>query len=308
MIVKVIIFSSLINVIASKINHGETIHDINNLMMNYTQEVCASILSIPCATHIPHGDENLCGTDLVLYNNHCLFAKARCNDGNVTLLNHGPCPQSPVTNDIITTSKVGVSEKPSSSPSATAATTDAGKTSAVSPKMSLPVTATTDTPMSSDAVTATMVTPMVSMETSTDTSEKANPATSSDKPSPSIKATSDLINMLMSTTDDIRSTDIMTQTDTVPMSSDAITASTVAPSTTEGVDPAFAIIHEVFCRNIHSITCGTSPTLLVCGTDGRTYSNTCIFSKTKCYKLDLEMTDPSFCGVTTTKSPVPIVG
>ncbi|XP_071081051.1 uncharacterized protein [Haliotis cracherodii] len=79
---------------------------------------------------------------------------------------------------------------------------------------------------------------------------------------------------------------------------DVLTTAAVAPVHPTGVDPAFAVMKDVFCNNLHQITCGTAVTADICGNDGKVYTSQCMFSKTKCYKVDLEVAEASTCGET----------
>ncbi|XP_071111041.1 tomoregulin-1-like [Haliotis cracherodii] len=71
---------------------------------------------------------------------------------------------------------------------------------------------------------------------------------------------------------------------------------TIPPSTvTWGHDPAFDLIKDVFCTNINLITCGNNVDSDICATDGKVYTNQCLFAKVKCFKPDLEPTNPAKC-------------
>ncbi|XP_071111047.1 tomoregulin-2-like [Haliotis cracherodii] len=99
----------------------------------------------------------------------------------------------------------------------------------------------------------------------------------------------------------------------------SIQVTTTTPSVTTttwntitwGHDPSLDLIKEVFCRNIDAISCGNGIDSDICGSDGRVYTNMCMFSKVACFKPGLEVVN---CGghglpvITTTQSPVPLLG
>ncbi|XP_071081068.1 uncharacterized protein [Haliotis cracherodii] len=91
--------------------------------------------------------------------------------------------------------------------------------------------------------------------------------------------------------------EVLTTSD-VLTTGDVLTTAAVAPVHPTGVDPAFAVMKDVFCNNLHQITCGTAVTADICGNDGKIYNSQCMFSKTKCYKVDLEVAEASTCGDT----------
>ncbi|XP_067681524.1 uncharacterized protein [Haliotis asinina] len=170
------------------------VQEFHEITQHYDDRLCQHLLTIDCSTHVVHGhSERLCGTDVVQYDNFCVFAHARCKDHSLSMLNKGDCP--------------------------------------------LPVVAPTG---------------------------------------------------------------FMRTTGGTPTTA---AAASVKPT---GVDPAFAVIKDVFCNNIHQITCGTVVTANICGTDGNIYNSQCMFSKTKCFKVDLEVAEASTCeekGVTMKTTP-----
>ncbi|XP_071111044.1 tomoregulin-1-like [Haliotis cracherodii] len=71
---------------------------------------------------------------------------------------------------------------------------------------------------------------------------------------------------------------------------------TISPSTvTWGHDPGYDLIKDVFCTNIDTIVCGNHVDSDLCATDGKVYTNQCLFAKVKCFKPDLEPTNPAKC-------------
>ncbi|XP_046568575.1 agrin-like [Haliotis rubra] len=79
-------------------------------------------------------------------------------------------------------------------------------------------------------------------------------------------------------------------------SSPASHMTTILPSSvTWGHDPAYDLIKDVFCTNINLIKCGVNVDADICGSDGKVYTNQCLFAKVKCFKPDLEPTNPSKC-------------
>ncbi|XP_046351670.2 follistatin-like [Haliotis rufescens] len=71
---------------------------------------------------------------------------------------------------------------------------------------------------------------------------------------------------------------------------------TIPPSTvTWGHDPGYDLIKDVFCDNINTIICGNHVDSDICATDGKVYTNQCLFAKVKCFKPDLEPTNPAKC-------------
>ncbi|XP_067673351.1 uncharacterized protein [Haliotis asinina] len=64
---------------------------------------------------------------------------------------------------------------------------------------------------------------------------------------------------------------------------------------TWGHDPAYDLIKDVFCININIIRCGINVDADICGSDGKVYTNQCLFAKVKCFKPDLEPSNPSKC-------------
>ncbi|XP_067681525.1 uncharacterized protein [Haliotis asinina] len=176
--------------------HDPLVHEFHEITQHYDDRLCQHLLTIDCSTHVVHGhSERLCGTNLVQYDNFCIFAHERCKNHSLSMLNKGNCPL------------------------ATAAPTG-------------------------DALT----------------------------------------------TDGMLATGDMPTTDGTP------TNAAVASVRPTGVDPAFAIMKDVFCNNIHQINCGSAVTADICGTDGNIYNSQCMFSKTKCYMVDLEVAEASTCG------------
>ncbi|XP_052801614.1 uncharacterized protein LOC128232219 [Mya arenaria] len=71
---------------------------IENLEMQYSDQLCRAINEIRCGQHHIVGDEQICGTNGHTYPDHCHYAKARCNHQRrpdeyprVEIANHGAC-------------------------------------------------------------------------------------------------------------------------------------------------------------------------------------------------------------------------
>ncbi|XP_067665382.1 tomoregulin-2-like [Haliotis asinina] len=97
---------------------------------------------------------------------------------------------------------------------------------------------------------------------------------------------------------------------TIPSSVSHMTTSTPS-SVTWGHDPGYDLIKDVFCTNINAIICGNNVDADLCATDGKVYTNQCLFAKVKCFKPDLETASPSTChenGLPLKSTPSPIVG
>ncbi|KAH3791645.1 uncharacterized protein LOC127837389 [Dreissena polymorpha] len=85
---------------------GEVDAAIMNLDVHYNDALCLALLLVDCATHVTNGDEQVCGSNGITYDNHCRFTHAVCEtlnfkDHKITLKSHGACPHIAVS---ITTS------------------------------------------------------------------------------------------------------------------------------------------------------------------------------------------------------------
>ncbi|XP_053376029.1 uncharacterized protein LOC128547389 [Mercenaria mercenaria] len=77
---------------------------INNIGMFFDEHLCHAFIHVDCNNHVLPNDEQICASDGQTYDNHCSYAKARCDrvldkrnyyNGALTnpllLTNHGPC-------------------------------------------------------------------------------------------------------------------------------------------------------------------------------------------------------------------------
>ncbi|XP_046567143.1 uncharacterized protein LOC124275594 [Haliotis rubra] len=237
-------------------NPDPLVHELHEITQHYDDRLCQHLLTIDCSTHVVHGhSERLCGTDVVQYNNFCVFAHARCKDHSLSMLNKGDCPLPVVA------------------PSGFIPTTD-GK----------PTTGgmlSTDGMLATGGMLSTDGMPTTGGMLSTDGMPTTGGMLSTDG---------------MPTTGGMLATGGFPTTDDIPTTGGAPTTAAVTSVKPTGVDPAFAVIKDVFCNNIHQIDCGTAVTADICGNDGKIYKSQCMFSKTKCFKVDLEVAEASTCG------------
>ncbi|OWF42443.1 tomoregulin-2-like [Mizuhopecten yessoensis] len=67
-------------------------------------QMCSDVLGLDCSTdYIVHGEEVLCGTDGVTYQNKCFHVQAQCNDVTINKAYDGKCKNDITTNAEITT-------------------------------------------------------------------------------------------------------------------------------------------------------------------------------------------------------------
>ncbi|KAH3791644.1 uncharacterized protein LOC127837387 [Dreissena polymorpha] len=76
---------------------GEVDAAIENVDVHYHDELCLALLLVDCAIHVTKGDEQVCGSNGITYNNHCRFTHAVCETLNlkpheITFQSHGACP------------------------------------------------------------------------------------------------------------------------------------------------------------------------------------------------------------------------
>ncbi|KAL4218826.1 hypothetical protein ACF0H5_021414 [Mactra antiquata] len=68
---------------------------IVNLNYHYNEKLCLELLLVDCTKHVTVGDEKICGSNGVTYENHCRFTHAMCeylhSQNNLYLANHGEC-------------------------------------------------------------------------------------------------------------------------------------------------------------------------------------------------------------------------
>ncbi|XP_052220332.1 uncharacterized protein LOC127837375 isoform X2 [Dreissena polymorpha] len=119
---------------------GEVDAAIVNIDIHYTDELCLALLLVDCATHVTKGDEQVCGSNGVTYNNHCRFTHAVCEtlhfkDHKITFQSHGACPATSAPLSTVAIVNTGTSG------SVTNATTTSG-----------PATATPMAPATTDAM------------------------------------------------------------------------------------------------------------------------------------------------------------
>ncbi|XP_052220356.1 tomoregulin-2-like [Dreissena polymorpha] len=79
------------------IGSGEVDAAIVNVNSHYDDRLCLELLLVDCATHVTKGDEQVCGSNGVTYDNHCRFTHAVCEtlhfkDHKITFQSHGACP------------------------------------------------------------------------------------------------------------------------------------------------------------------------------------------------------------------------
>ncbi|XP_053374838.1 uncharacterized protein LOC123535070 [Mercenaria mercenaria] len=95
---------------------------INNIGMYFDDHLCHVFIHVDCNNHVLPNDEQICASDGQTYDNHCFYAKARCDrildkrnyyNGALTnqllLVNHGPCVVSTVPVATTTISRMAVS-------------------------------------------------------------------------------------------------------------------------------------------------------------------------------------------------------
>ncbi|KAH3791641.1 hypothetical protein DPMN_145130 [Dreissena polymorpha] len=81
------------------IGSGEVDAAIVNVNSHYDDRLCLELLLVDCATHVTKGDEQVCGSNGVTYDNHCHFTHAVCETlhfagHQITLKSHGACPNT----------------------------------------------------------------------------------------------------------------------------------------------------------------------------------------------------------------------
>ncbi|XP_053376028.1 uncharacterized protein LOC128547388 [Mercenaria mercenaria] len=94
-------------------------HAINDIGMYFDEHLCHAFIHVDCYNHVLPNDEQICASDGQTYDNHCFYAKARCDrvldkrnyyNGALTnpllLINHGPCvsPNAQVTTTTVQSS------------------------------------------------------------------------------------------------------------------------------------------------------------------------------------------------------------
>ncbi|XP_052221510.1 tomoregulin-2-like [Dreissena polymorpha] len=128
---------------------GEVDAAIVNINTLYTDALCLELLLVDCATHVTKGDEQVCGSNGVTYNNHCRFTHAVCetlyDDHKITLKSHGACPNTTAPPSNVATVTVAASATTAvTHGTGSGHTTDATTTSAPSTTTSAPTKATPD--------------------------------------------------------------------------------------------------------------------------------------------------------------------
>ncbi|XP_053380443.1 ovomucoid-like [Mercenaria mercenaria] len=151
-------------------NHGGSVPDsgqvdaaIVDIELHYNEKLCLELLLVDCATHVTQGDEKVCGSDGVTYDNHCKFSHAVCEfkhaAHHLKLASHGECP--PPTAAPVSTMPSATAAPASTMPPATAA--PAIQTGTGSMGMTTTVATTTTTVMMTTTTAATTVDPIHSI-------------------------------------------------------------------------------------------------------------------------------------------------
>ncbi|XP_052797775.1 uncharacterized protein LOC128229911 [Mya arenaria] len=136
---------------------GVSTSEVNSAMVNlnlhYNLDLCLEILLIKCANHVTKGDEVICASNNVTYENHCHFAHAKCefhvlHQRDLQVIHAGQCfasttaptvrTSAPSTPDSTTTG-LGVTPEP---------TTDK-HTASISPSTTTSPDGTTSDPINS---------------------------------------------------------------------------------------------------------------------------------------------------------------
>ncbi|KAL4218828.1 hypothetical protein ACF0H5_021416 [Mactra antiquata] len=87
---------------AAKGNHDGNVPDqsevdnaIVNLHLHYNDKLCLELLLVDCSTHVTVGDEKICASNGVTYENHCRFTHAMCeylhSQNSVDFVSTGEC-------------------------------------------------------------------------------------------------------------------------------------------------------------------------------------------------------------------------
>ncbi|KAH3791639.1 integumentary mucin C.1-like [Dreissena polymorpha] len=118
---------------------------IVNINTLYTDALCLELLLVDCATHVTKGDEQVCGSNGITYDNHCHFTHAVCETlhyagHKITLKSHGACPNTTAPQSTVATVTVAASATTTVTHGTGSVHTDASTTFAPTTTTSAPTT------------------------------------------------------------------------------------------------------------------------------------------------------------------------
>ncbi|KAL4218827.1 hypothetical protein ACF0H5_021415 [Mactra antiquata] len=207
---------------------------IQNLNYLYNDHFCRELLLVDCTTHVTVGDEKICGSNGVTYENHCLFAHAVCENlhshNSIQLAYHGECK---VTNAPLSTTTV-MTKTTTHLVHAIIQNVFCLNAGSISCGSGGPIVCATDGRYYINQCEMTKVKCL--------------------DPSLTLADNSDSIHL------------------TRHGDCDAQTTTTTMPPGSGTTNPLNSIVQSVFCQNIASISCGSGGAI-VCGTDGHFYPN-----------------------------------
>ncbi|XP_053379999.1 uncharacterized protein LOC128548665 [Mercenaria mercenaria] len=135
---------------------GQVDTAIVDIELHYNEKLCLELLLVDCATHVTQGDEKVCGSDGVTYDNHCKFTHAVCefkhfSHHHLKLASHGAC-QTPTAAPASTMPLVSTVQPATAAPAIQTGTGSIGMTATVG--------MTTTTVMMTSTTAATTVDPI----------------------------------------------------------------------------------------------------------------------------------------------------
>ncbi|XP_048755426.1 tomoregulin-2-like [Ostrea edulis] len=107
--------------------------EIENMNVHFGKHQCLDLLLVDCQHHVTNGDEMICGSNGVTYDNHCKYVHAACMFVHLTVAHTGACSSTTVAAGS-TSAPAGTTAGNNMGSAATGAqTTMAGSTQPTSP-------------------------------------------------------------------------------------------------------------------------------------------------------------------------------